>query len=324
MRIVTTHKSTDFDGLASAICGTLLYPGSFAVLPRSLNPNVKAFLSIHKNLFNLMDRNDVDFDKVEQLVVVDVNTWSRLDQFDQLKEKNGLDIVVWDHHVRKKGGKGEIPAGWICRETIGATITLMLREVKKSGKKLTPMMATLFLAGIYEDTGNLMFSSTRAEDALAAGWLLEMKADLNVVGTFLRPAYGEKQKDALYKMLNTAESRVVNGYNISINRLGIKGHVPNLSVVVNMYREILDVDAAFGVFTGKGQCIVIGRSDIEELDVGAIMRSLGGGGHPGAASAMLKSMSPEAIEERIIEQIEGNQASIRIADIMSFPVLTPP
>ena len=53
------------------------------------------------------------------------------------------------------------------------------------------------------------------------------------------------------------------------------------------------------------------------------MRSMGGGGHPGASSAMLKSVNPDAVEEWIRELIEGNQqASVQISDIMSFPVFT--
>jgi CBS domain-containing protein len=92
-----------------------------------------------------------------------------------------------------------------------------------------------------------------------------------------------------------------------------------------MYREILNVEAAFGIFTNreKDRCMVIARCNAEGLDVGSIMRSMGGGGHPGAASAMLKSVNPAAVEEWIRELIEGNQqASVQISDIMSFPVFT--
>ena len=53
MQIVTTHKNTDFDALASVIAATILYPASIPVLPRNLNPNVKAFLSIHKDLLQV-------------------------------------------------------------------------------------------------------------------------------------------------------------------------------------------------------------------------------------------------------------------------------
>ena len=54
MKIITTHKGTDFDALASLVAGTILYPGARAVLPNVINPNLKGFLSIHKDCFRLL------------------------------------------------------------------------------------------------------------------------------------------------------------------------------------------------------------------------------------------------------------------------------
>ena len=58
MQIITTHKGTDFDAAASVLAAKILYPEAIAVLPKSLNPNVKAFLSIHKDL-SLMIKHDI-------------------------------------------------------------------------------------------------------------------------------------------------------------------------------------------------------------------------------------------------------------------------
>ena len=77
-QIITTHKSTDFDALASLIAGTLLYPNAVPVLPRSLNPNVKVFLSIHKDIFNTKEPRDIDLDQVEKLIVVESPNAPRL------------------------------------------------------------------------------------------------------------------------------------------------------------------------------------------------------------------------------------------------------
>jgi len=319
--VATTHKNTDFDGLASVVAATLLYPGSVAVLPKTLNPNVKGFLSIHKDLFETYTFDDVRLDKVRRLIVVDINRWNRLGRIGRLKSKNPLEVILWDHH----GNDGDISASIAYQEEIGATITLMIREIKKRGTTITPIQATLFLAGIYEDTGHLTFPATTAEDAYAAAFLLEKKADLNIVGAFLRPAYGEKQKNILFDMLRCAKRVNLNGYRVSINKLSIEGHVDSLAVVIRMYREILNVDAAFGIFynSERQTCMVIGRSGIDGIDVGSIMKSLGGGGHPSAGSAMIKSANPDAVEEMIRELIRGNQqSSVQISDLMSFPVAT--
>ena len=321
MQIVTTHKNADFDAFASVVAATLLFPEALAVLPKTLNPNVKAFLSIHKDLFETHTPGEIDLKRVQRLIVVDASSWSRLDRIDALKSRKGLEILVWDHHIET----GTIRAGQSCIEAVGATTTLLVRELRRRHKILTPMQATLLLAGIYEDTGNLTFPSTCAEDAHAAGWLMERKADLNILNTFLKPAYSEKHKAILFQMLQHAKRSRVKGHSISINTVAVEGHVDSLAVIVRMYLEILNVDAAFGIFAeaSKNRCMVIGRSQIEGLDVGSIMRRMGGGGHPRAGSAQIKGANPDAVEQRILELIRGNQqASVPISDLMSFPVHT--
>jgi len=321
MIVITTHKNTDFDALASVMAMTLLKPGTRPVIPKNINPNVKAFLSIHKDIFEFQTPDLVDPDTVEELVVMDVNRWERLEGLKALRKREDLQITIWDHHMND----GNINAQTIYQENVGSTVTLLLRELKSQRKVLTPMQATLFLTGLYEDTGNLTFSNTTAEDAYAAAWLIERKADLSIVNTFLRPAYGEKQKNILFKMLESANRTKLNGYKLSMSRVDIQGHVESLALVVRMYREILNVDAAFGIFTSNDgkRSIVIGRSNAATLDMGAIMKGLGGGGHPGAGSALLKSVSPDAVEELILNLVSGNQtSSIQISDIMSFPVFT--
>jgi tRNA nucleotidyltransferase (CCA-adding enzyme) len=321
MHVVTTHKNTDFDGFASVVAANLLFPEAYALLPKTLNPNVKAFLSIHKDLFKTHTCGEIDLKRIQRLIVVDTSSWNRLDRLDGLKNRKDLDIQVWDHHIER----GTIRADQSCIEPVGATTTLLVRELKRLRKLLTPMQATLLLAGIYEDTGNLTFPATTAEDAYAAGWLLERRADLNILNSFLRPAYSETHKAILFKMLQHAKRTKIKGHRISINQAPIDGHVDNLAVVVRMYLEILNVDAAFGVFaeSQKSRCTVIGRSQVESINVGSLMRSMGGGGHPRAGSAQIKGASPEAVERWILELIGGNQqASVQISDLMSFPVQT--
>jgi tRNA nucleotidyltransferase (CCA-adding enzyme) len=319
MQIATTHKSTDFDGLASLVAATLLYPDAVPVLPKAHNPNIKAFLSIHKDLFNLKSVEEIKLEEVSSLVVVDTNQWERLDRMDDLKKNEELEVIVWDHHEND----GNLPAAWKCQELIGANITLMIREIRKRSIPLTPIQATLFLCGLYEDTGSLTFPSTTAEDAHAAAFLLECNADLVILRTLLQPAYGQKQKEILFEMLKNAERSLINNWKTSINITTIDGHVNNLSLVVHMYRDILNVDVAFGIFVHEenDKCIIIGRSGTPDVNIGSVMRSMGGGGHPGAGSAMLKAVNPLALKEWIIELLKGNQeSSISIFDLMSYPV----
>lgn len=321
MKVITTHKNTDFDALASMIAATLLYPEAVPVLPKPINANVKEFLAIHKNLLKLRNWKEINSDQVETLIVVDTNSWNRLSIPPEIKKRKDLKVILYDHHPHE----GDIPTTWKCSEPVGANITLMLRRIRKDKVPLTPIQSTLFMAGLYEDTGHLSFPGTTPEDAKTAAYLLENHSDLNLLNYMLRPAYGPKQKDVLFEMLKNAKRSRINGFRVGFSKVSIDGFVENLAVVVQMYREILNVDAAFGIFGDRtrNNCVVIGRGDSERINVGTIMRTLGGGGVPGAGSVLVKAKSMDALEEIIRELLAGNQrSSIQVSDLMSFPVAT--
>jgi nanoRNase/pAp phosphatase (c-di-AMP/oligoRNAs hydrolase) len=320
MKIVTTHKGTDFDGLASLVAATLVYPDARPVLPSEVNQNLKPFLAIHKDVFGFLLPGDVNLDQVETLIVVDTHSWGRLDpRLVVLKEKPDLVTIVWDHHLH-----GDIKATHSHIRETGACITVLINEIKKKKTLLTPIQATLFLIGLYEDTGNLTFPSTLAEDAHAAGFLLDRKADLTILASFLKQAYARQHKDILYEMIRRSQTFKRAGFTVGFSILDIEGRIQNLAMVVQMYRKIINVDAAFGIFRDlvQDKCLVIGRSGVDEINISLIMRSLGGGGHPGAGSALIKAANPEVIQEMIMELVSGNQqASVMLSDIMSYPVI---
>ncbi len=320
MQIAATHTGTDFDALASLVATSLLYPGIKLVLPNSINPNLKTFISIHKDLFNFISSKEINLDTVTSLVVVDTSSWKRLEGLQSLKHKKKLEIILYDHHP-----KGDIKPHLCVRKETGSAITLLVQDIQKQKKVITPIHATLFLMGLYEDTGNLSFLSTTPEDAHIAAYLFDRKADLSMLNTFLQFAYGKKQKDVLFKMLEKAERLTVDDFTISISIIEIKGRIQNLAVVVQMFREIINVDATFGIFTDtdSDKCMIIGRSGSDEINMGLIMRSIGGGGHPGAGSAQIKNVNPDAIKTMLIELIQGNHhTTVSISDIMSYPVIT--
>lgn len=323
MHIVTTHRNTDFDGLASMVAATLLYPGTVAVCPKNVNPNVHRFLSLHKTSFDIILSSEVNLETVTRLIVTDTNQWRRLDRLDHLKEREGVELLLWDHHM----GIGDLNPDWQCVEKIGATITLLVRAIQEQNLPLTPLQATLFLLGLYEDTGQLTFSSTTPEDARAAAFLLEQGADLNIAVDFLNMAYGEVQKKVLFRLMRDAEQHEIKGKRVGIGVVHINKHV-ELSMVVQLYGKIVNADAVFVIFVNEGGgYFVIGRSGAPEINVNTILQRFGGGGHPGAGSATINDtrMAPGEIRQKIIAALhEVQRGGALVADMMSFPVTTVP
>jgi len=319
MHIATTHRNTDFDGLASIVAATLLYPGTVAVCPKNVNPNVHRFLSLHKTSFDIILAGEVDLDTVTRLIVTDTNQWRRLDRVDHLKDREGVELLLWDHHL----GIGDLSPHWQCVEKIGATITLLVREIQQQNLRLTPLQATLFLLGLYEDTGQLTFSSTTPEDARTAAFLLEQGADLNIAVDFLNMAYGEVQKKVLFRLMRDAEQHEIKGKRVGIGVVNINKHV-ELAMVVQLYSKIVNADAVFVVFVNEsGGYFIIGRSGTPDINVNTILQRFGGGGHPGAGSATINDSHVAAgeIRQKIIAALhEVQRGGALVADMMSFPV----
>jgi len=160
MEIITTHKNADFDAVASVFAATQIYKQALPVLSKSLNPNVKAFISLHKDLFLFKTPGEIDMSAVSKLIVVDAPRWSRLEGLENLKEKADLEIHIWDHHE----ASGDFCTSKALIEKVGAAVTLLTLQLEKDQTPITPIQATLFLAGIYEDTGNMSFASTTAKE----------------------------------------------------------------------------------------------------------------------------------------------------------------
>ena len=320
--IITTHLNTDFDALASVIGATLLYPGSVGVIPKMVNQNVNRFLSTHKSAFDLILPNEVIPEEVETLIVVDTDQWHRLDRMEKLKKRDDLHIEIWDHHMQNSG---TIQGNVVHKEGLGATVTLLIREIKHRKINLSTLEATVLLIGLYEDTGHLSFLSTKPEDAMAAAFLLESGADLHVATFFLTPPYEDTQREILLEMLKTNEKVTINGHEIGFNIVKLDKKITNLASIVSTYRGIVNVAATFVIFVNESHTTIIARSGSPAIDVGTLMRKLGGGGHAGAGSATIKQkgVNGEEIRDTIKDMLKTDpKRHVQIADLMSFPVIT--
>ncbi len=323
MKIVTTHKNTDFDGLASVIAATLLYPGALGVVPKMVNKNVDQFLSTHKTAFNIVLPGEIEHDDIDTLVVVDTGSWRRLDRMEKLRCRSDLTIHVWDHHP-----PGDIAAHWQCLESTGATVSLLIREMRRRKMTLSPLDSTVLLIGLYEDTGNLVYPSTTPVDAEAAAFLLENGADLNVAAFFLNPPYEDGQRDLLFDLLENSEKINHRKTTVGLNIIRLEKKVTMLSAVVNTYRKLVNCQAVFVIcVNSETSCTIIGRSGSDRIDVAAVLRHFGGGGHPRAASATIRAddCDPQKIKKQIIARIRENTTSqATVFDLMSYPVTMVP
>jgi tRNA nucleotidyltransferase (CCA-adding enzyme) len=103
MRIILTHEQADFDALASLLGAYLLEEGYLAVLPRRINRNVRAFLTIYGVELPFVDPRDLPTEPVEQVTLVDTQSMV------SVRNDTKTAVRVIDHHPLRE----DLPLTWM-------------------------------------------------------------------------------------------------------------------------------------------------------------------------------------------------------------------
>ena len=318
MRIVVGHANPDFDAYASTIAALRLYPGSRGVFLGSQNANVRAFHNLHEEFFDFVDLKGLDFDRVDGLVMVDTRDPDRIGEVGALARKPGVEVIVYDHHPRQRG---DIETADDRSVAVGATTSILATELRQRGIPITPLEASVMLLGIHEDTGSLTFPSATAYDAEAAAWLMANGADLEVVNQFLARTLEPEQRALLGQLTASLEVWDVNGQQIAVGVAQTDEYVDSAGVLSHYVVEDLGYRVAIAVVAMPDRTQVVARSRLSEVDVGAAMARLGGGGHRQAASAVFRDTpSAEVLEQVRAALIAEVSPPLRAADVMSRDV----
>jgi len=315
MEIITTHLNADFDAFASMVAAKKLFPQAELVFPGGKEPGLSRFLESGFFPFQELPLSEVDLSKVEKLIVVDIRQASRIGELAQLLSRPRVRVVVYDHHPPKEG---DIDGDEEHIEEVGATTTIFVHLFKEKGISLDPLEATVMALGIYEDTGFLSFPTTREKDLMAVAHLLRSGADLDIVSRFLHRELTSEQFTLLNQMISSSEQHMIKGHRVVISLFSSEEYIDELALIVHRYVEMENIPIFFAL-VGVGNAVsVVARSRVPEVDVGDILSSLGGGGHPSAASAIVKGKTLIEVKEELLRLLNERLSPLLVAgDIMS-------
>ncbi|MGE4271654.1 MAG: CBS domain-containing protein [Desulfitobacterium sp.] len=318
MKVILSHRQMDFDALASMVAAQKIFPDSVMVVDGKSNPYVQDFIALAKDSLLFWRAKDVNWSKVQQIVLVDTHDLQRAAG---LKGEGMLDhipLIIYDHHPYQ----GPLAEGMHI-ESIGACTTLIVEEIKKLKLRLSSFEATLFALGIYEDTGSLLFESTTVRDIKVVAYLLEQGANLGVVAEYLRKPLIEEQKELLHQLLDHGETIDFHGQPAYISWAKSEEYVGGLALLAHRVGEMEGSETLFLVVHMENRVYLIGRSSGRGIEVNRITQAFGGAGHPRAASATIKNASVEEILEQLKHELDHLAPRIdRVKDIMSYPVKT--
>ncbi len=326
MELIISHQRADFDGLAAMVAVQKLHPEAVMAFSGKTANNVDRFMSLYKDRITVKTPREIDQSRVQKLILVDTHHPARLGPFAELAEKEEVEVVVYDHHQDKE----ETPL-FTTREVIqevGATTTILVDKLQQSGGKITSFEATLFVLGIYEDTGGLIYKSTTAQDLQMAAYLLEQGANLEIVDEYMDYSLTRKQQRLFNKLRDSLHQISVKGLKIDTFQAEAEEYIPDVSLLAHKLNDLHNCDALFVIVRfGQDKVLLIGRSNSDNINVAEILNYFGGGGHSRAASATC-SCDEEACallqwEQEVLKVArEKVTASVLVKDVMSSPVKT--
>lgn len=319
--VITTHINADFDAMASMLAAQKLYPNALVVFPGSREKNLRNFfIQSMVYLFNLAEVKDINIPEVKRLVLVDTRRIDRIGRMGEILGNPDLTVHIYDHHTKKEDDiKGDLE---FYRQT-GATATLLTEIIQKKQISITPEEATIMCLGIYEDTGSFTFSSTTPEDLQAAAFLISKGANINVVANLIAREISPEQVGYLNDLIQAAVRYTIHNVEIVVTSISMDHYLPDFAFLVHKMIKMEDADAIFALALMESKVYIVARSRTSEVDVGAILTALGGGGHPSAAAASIKGQTLTQVEHALFKELSQSIKPQRQASqLMSAPPIS--
>ncbi len=310
MHLVLTHEHADFDGIAASLAAHLLDREAVPLLPRRVNRNVRAFLTLYGEDLPFREFDDLDRGPVKRLTLVD--TQSAVSVKGMTEETK---VHVVDHHAPS----ADMDPDWTHHvEDVGATTTLLAQELRESGVELNLIQATLLLLGIYEDTGSLTYSGTTSQDLMAAAWLLESGASLSIAADFLNHPLSSEQRRLYERLLEQAEIHEFQGLTVVLACAQAGEMVGEISTLAHRLRDVFDPAGLFLLVEMDGYVQMVARSTSDSVDVSKIAERFGGGGHSRAAAALVRDRELDEVRGELLQLLpEAIEPPMTVGQLMS-------
>jgi bifunctional oligoribonuclease and PAP phosphatase NrnA len=307
--IVTTHENPDGDALGSLLAATLAL--------RQLGKDAYMYLAGHAPLpveYTFMPLDELKRTVPEEtdervLVAVDCANESRLGPDPEILHQSSFTIDIDHHHDNTRFGDVNLIV------PDASSTAEVLRDVfAELGVRLTPEIAEALYIAVVTDTGRFQYASTTPKTLRLAAELVDAGANVHRV---FQGVY-ENVQFAKLKLLARALERaqVYEGGELVVSYL-LRGDFSEVGAAEPYSEGIIDyLRAVEGAIVsvlirepprsdGPTRRVSL-RSSTDEVDVSAIARKSGGGGHRQAAG-----FSSEKSIEEITEFIRSEYVAAR-------------
>lgn len=304
--VLTTHVNPDGDGVGAA--------SALTEVLHSMGKRVRFVCdSPLPEKFRFLDRQGVfeeyspesDLSETEVLVVLDTHRQERIGRLSSLIGRRGLISICIDHHEIT-----ETFTRYTAIDPKASSVGMMVHTlIKELGLPLTRDAAEGIYASILCDTGRFSYSSTTREAHAVADECLSVGVDPNALYSKLFQRVPLKEIHMFSRVLNRMETHLGDKVAVQVLRQGdLEGGAElehlDLEYVHEFTKMIHEVECVVLLRELPHQKVRVSCRSKNGLDMGRIMRQIGGGGHSKAAGATWEGNVEEA--KRVVLELLGN------------------
>jgi bifunctional oligoribonuclease and PAP phosphatase NrnA len=302
--LVTTHENPDGDALGSMLALHLaleqLGKDSVMYLAGDVPPP-------SEYRFMALDalRRDVPGDAADRtLVAVDCANESRLGPDPEILVNTGFVLNIDHHHDNTRFGNVNVifPRASSTGEVLADLFELL-------GVEITPNIAEALYIAVVTDTGRFQYTNTSPKAMRLAASLIERGADVHKIFQGVYESVEFAKLKLLARALEHAQvyegGRVVVSYLARDDFSAVSAPEPYAEGIIDYLRAVQGADMSVLIREpprrdGPARRVSL-RASVDELDVSAIARKSGGGGHRQAAG-FSSELTIEEITQFVLEE----------------------
>ena len=303
--IVMGHKDPDLDSLGSCLglCEIIESFGKKAYLflddkhLEEYNSNInQAFEKMEKTIFCVDERSYKKIEGKILLIITDVHQKERL-EYPKLCEI--FDTVILDHHIKNKNYIKDSKFMYI-DSNLSSMSELITYYCAYLNLDLDNVISTILLAGIEIDTNSFNLKTT-GKTYEAASILMEMGAD-----SIMKQELLKGTKDDYIRRASYIKSSFMINENMAMCVINKVIESKTLAEVAEEMLNFEDIKATFALGKLDNETIGISARSLGDIDVGNIMKELGGGGHSSNAATQIKNKTLKDVKQELIDLLEND------------------
>jgi phosphoesterase RecJ-like protein len=294
---LTTHMNPDGDGLGSevALVHILRAQGINAIITNpSSTPDRFAFLFADLPGVDRSAQGVKELRRADAILVLDIADLSRLGMLAETVRERGVPVGCIDHHA----SVGVLPPGpRFVDVTAAATGELIFLLARELGWTIPLEAARALYVALVTDTGGFRFSNTRPRTLQIASELLALGVDTEQVYLDVYAGAPIGRPRLLAEVLQTLVVEDALGLAwVTVPPGALDRHEvdpDDIDGIVEHARSVRGVRLAMLFREISGGRVKVSFRSVGTVDVAALAKQFGGGGHTKAAGAAIQGALPE-------------------------------